>query len=107
MELAVNGVVDVNGMLKLNVQSRDITSYDADQVLEILQPAGLWRPEFASVKVGELHKAMPTFPPAVRAQLDRIVKTEQSEPSLREAAAGTSRSVYDTQTRATIFKGLS
>ena len=98
LELAVEGSIDVNGMLKLNVLAKDNTTYDIDQVLAILQPAGLWKKEFGSVRVGELNKVIQSFPPSVRAQLDRIAKVEKTEPSLKEAAAGTARSVYDIQT---------
>ena len=97
MELQVNGEVDVNGLLKLKVEQQERTTYQSSQVMAILQPAGLWKDEFASIKVGELNKAMPNFPAGVRAQLDRVAKTEKTEPSLREAAAGTARSVYDIQ----------
>ena len=92
-QLAVNGVVDVNGILKLNITSAERTSYDIEQVLAILQPAGLWKSAFGAVRVGELHKALPTFPPAVQGQLNRVAKTEKVAPSIREAAAGTERAV--------------
>jgi hypothetical protein len=98
MELSVNGEVDVNGLLKLKVEQQERVAYDTDQVLVILQAAGLWEGKFASIKIGELNKAMSSFPPAVRAQLERAAKTEKIEPTLREAAAGTARSVYDIQT---------
>jgi hypothetical protein len=97
MELSVNGEVDVNGLLKLRVEQQERSYYDAAQVMSILQPAGLWQDKFASIKNGELNKAMSTFPAAVRAQLERVAKTEKIEPTLREAAAGTARTVYDIQ----------
>ena len=92
-QLAVNGVVDVNGILKLNITSAERTSYDIEQVLAILQPAGLWKSAFGAVRVGELHKALAAFPPAVQGQLNRVAKTEKVAPSIREAAAGTERAV--------------
>lgn len=97
-ELAVEGIVDVGGLLKLNVQSSERKTYEPLQVFELLWAAGLWSWDLVAVKVGELHKLMEKFPPAVRSQLERMAKKEKTEPSIREAAAGTQRSVHGLQT---------
>jgi hypothetical protein len=97
-KLAVNGEVDVNGLLRLVVHAQDRTTWDFGQVYSLLQPAGLWSDKFAKIQVGEIKKAMDVFPPAVRQALEKMAKTETTEPSLREAAAGTERAVGDEKT---------
>lgn len=98
MELQVNGYVDVNGLLKLKVEQQERTTYDFGQVHALLDGAGWWTDAIASIKVGELNKFMERLPAGLRAQLERMARTEKIEPSLKEAAAGTAGSVYDVQT---------
>jgi hypothetical protein len=95
VQLAVNGFVDVNGLLKLSVQAQERQTWDFGPVYAVLSAAGLWRDEFASIRVGELKKALAKMPPAVRAQVERLAKTETTEPSFREAASGSERNIGD------------
>lgn len=95
MQLAVGGEVDVNGLLRLVVSAQERQTWAFGAVYPTLAAAGLWKDDFATIRVGELKKAMANFPPALQRVLERAARTETVEPSFREAAAGTERTVTD------------
>ena len=84
-KMCVEGVLKV-GNESIQIPRRKGHQWDYAKAFRVLQPVGLWRDSFASIKVANLQAAMEEFPPEIKKQLEDARVETTTEPSISEAA---------------------